>query len=123
MERVWGGGYWRSSSQCGTGDAGEAGGSREQVRGQEAVGRARKVGVGFLSSVVLLDVKEGQRCTSSSLKRALPQRWGNNPRRNGPSDGASSHPSGSDSHVGARVLQGGRSFLSLFFLPYSFPPH
>src|SRR5882724_1815097 len=62
MEGIWGGGYesW-SSSQCGGRGWRRAGrGLGERVRGRDAVGGARKVGLGFLGATVFFDIEEGR---------------------------------------------------------------
>ena len=103
VERVWGGGYWRRSSSQ-VWDWGSRRGGRgvgERVRGRDAVGGARKVGTAFLGSVIQLDVEEGRRRTVFLfLNGPCPGGGVMTLEGMGQASGASSRPSGLDSHGG-----------------------
>ena len=76
----------------------------EQVRGQDAVGGAKKVGVGFLDSIVLLDVKEGRRhAVFLFLKGPCPSGGVMTLEGMGQASRASSRPLGLDSRGGRGV--------------------
>jgi len=126
--------------RTGEGDGGREGGSGrgERVRGQEAIGGARKMGAGFLGAVVLLDIKEGW---GHPVLLLLGGPWpGGRVTAHegmGQVSRASSRPSGSDRRGGqgvlgqregpagvseerARLLRDGQHFLFPFSLSFFF---